>query len=58
MRRGSSIFGIFDVVPEEWGDRIYLPRLIAAVLMVRAPALFVGLSVFEKVDVLLAKLSA
>jgi hypothetical protein len=57
MRWGSSIFGIFDVVPEEWGNRTYLPGRVSLTLMARAPELFAGSPVFEKGDVLLAKLS-
>ena len=56
LRIGPSSFGIFDAFPDEAGRETHLSGRVAAALMEKAPELFAGPPVIEKLDVLAAKL--
>ena len=56
IRIGPSTFGIFDAFPDEAGRQTHLSGRLAAALMEKAPELFAGSPVIEKLDVLAAKL--
>ncbi len=56
IRIGPSTFGIFDAFPDEAGRQTHLSGRVAAALMEKAPELFAGPPVIEKLDVLAAKL--
>lgn len=56
IRIGPSTFGIFDAFPDEAGRQTHLSGQVAAALMEKAPELFAGPPVIEKLDVLAAKL--
>jgi len=55
-RIGVSTFGIFDAFADESGRQAHITGPIAAALMAKAPDLFVGAPVIEKLEVLAAKL--
>lgn len=55
IRIGTSSFGIFDVFLDEAGRNAHLNGEVAAALMARAPELFTGAPVIQKLDVLAAK---
>ena len=55
-RIGVSTFGIFDAFADESSRQDRLTGPIAAALMAKAPDLFVGAPVIEKLEVLAAKL--
>jgi len=56
IRLGPSVFGIFDVFPDEKGRDVYFIGRVAKALMEKAPDLFAKPPVIEKLDVLAAKL--
>ena len=56
LRLGPSTFGIFDAFPDEAGRQTHLSGQVAAALMEKAPELFAGPPVIDKLDVLAAKL--
>ena len=56
IRMGPSTFGIFDAFPDEAGRQTHLSGRVAAALTEKAPDLFAGPPVIEKLDVLAAKL--
>lgn len=56
LRIGPSTFGIFDVFPDEAGRQAHLSGRVAAALMEKAPELFAGPPVIERLDVLAAKM--
>ena len=56
LRIGPSTFGIFDAFPDEAGRQTHLSGQVAAALMEKAPELFTGPPVIERIDVLAAKL--
>jgi quinol monooxygenase YgiN len=58
IRLSGSIYGIFDVFPDDSGRDAHLSGRVAEALMARAPDLFDGPPKIEKVDVLATKLSA
>lgn len=56
LRIGPSTFGIFDAFPDEAGRQTHLSGRVAAALIEKAPELFAGPPVIERLDVLAAKL--
>jgi quinol monooxygenase YgiN len=56
LRIGASTFGVFDTFADEAGRKAHIEGPIAAALMARAPDLFVGPPVIERVDIIAAKL--
>jgi quinol monooxygenase YgiN len=56
IRLDLSTFGIFDAFETEEGRQRHLAGELAAVLMERAPALFVRKPVVDYVDIVAAKL--
>ena len=56
IRLGPSIFGIFDVFPDEAGRQAHLTGKVAAALMENAPELFEQPPTIEKIDVVVDKL--
>jgi quinol monooxygenase YgiN len=58
LRLGPSVFGIFDVFPDDAARKAHLAGRIAAALMARAGELLAEPPVIENVDVLAAKLPA
>ena len=56
IRMGPSIYGIFDVFPDDAGRQAHLSGRVAAALMAKAADLLAKPPSIEKVDVLAAKL--
>ena len=56
IRIGTSSFGIFDVFLDEAGRNAHLNGEVAAALMSKAPGLFTGAPVIQKLDVLDSKI--
>ena len=56
LRLSPSVFGIFDVFPDDNGRNAHLTGQVAAALMAKAPELLAEPPKIEKLDVLAAKL--
>jgi quinol monooxygenase YgiN len=56
IRLSGSIYGIFDVFPDDSGRDAHLSGRAAEALMAQAPDLFDGPPKIEEIDVLAAKL--
>jgi quinol monooxygenase YgiN len=57
IRMGPTVFGIFDVFPNEAGRQAHLSGKVAAALHDKASELFAHPPSIEKLDILAAKLS-
>ena len=56
IKMGPSMFGIFDVFPDDAGRQAHLTGPIAAALMAQAADLLAEAPAIEKIDVVAAKL--
>jgi quinol monooxygenase YgiN len=56
IQMGPSVFGIFDVFPNDEGRQAHLTGKVAAALMAKASDLFATAPAIEKIDVLASKL--
>ncbi len=56
VRFGPSLFGIFDVFPDNSGRQAHLTGKVAEALMARASELFTQPPAIEQIDILASKL--